>query len=159
MILLFPDSSFMLAPLNRHLLSPLALLNSSLPFSTLSCSLLVIFCSVLVFPPISGLPCKSLWSNGTCMFYTPSCGMVVLSLSLVALKVWTKDEVCPGHIPLLFSLTLPPVSLWTGPEHFSFRIKLFLLVTKYELNSLFLLKMSSCCKSSTAVMRFEKSWI
>lgn len=74
--------------------------------------------------------------------------MVVLSLSLVALKVWRKDGVCPGHISLQSSLTLPPVSPWRDPEHFSFRTKLFLLLTKYELNLLFLLKMSSYYKSS-----------
>lgn len=59
-------------PLNRLLLSPLALLasNNSFPFSTFSCPLLVIFCSVPFFPPVSGvsLPFRSLWSNGTCMF-------------------------------------------------------------------------------------------
>lgn len=55
-------------PLNRLLLSPLALLasNNSFSFSTFSCPLLVIFCFVLIFSP---LPYSSLWINGMCMSY------------------------------------------------------------------------------------------
>lgn len=85
--------------------------------------------------------------------------MVVLSVCLVALKIWRKKEMCTGQIPLQFSLTVPPVSLWRGPGHFSFRTKLFLLSAKYELNSLFLLKMCSCYKSSMTKIRFQKRCI
>lgn len=87
-----------------------------------------------------------LWRGGSFLFFGGSESM-------------EKKEVCPGHIPLQASLTLPPVSPWRDPEHFSFRTKLFLLLTKYELNSLFLLKMSWYYKSSAAKMRFQKRCI